>query len=79
MQVLGRAISSEDFKKHAALAKKYVAGMNLQERFAGIAAFDTLAKFASGACNGYLLQARDESMAAYWPWILEAQTNKRFL
>ena len=38
---LRRSVSSEDFKKYANLAKKYVAGMNAQERDTGIAAGDT--------------------------------------
>ena len=69
---LGRAISSDDLKKYAALAKKYVAGMKAQERETGIAALDTLADFASGAWDGFLTQTRDETMSAYWPWVLEA-------
>ena len=76
---LSRMISGEDLKKYATLAKKYVAGMTAQERDTGISAFDTLAAFASGSCDGYLMQARDESMAAYWPWVLAAKAEKRSL
>ena len=76
---LGRAISSDDLKKYGVLAKKYVAGMKAQERETGIAALDTLADFASGAWDGFLTQARDETMSAYWPWVLEAVEKKRAL
>ena len=75
-QAPGSAISSEDLKAYETLAKKYVAGINLQERFAGIAALDALEKFASCACDRFLLQARDGSMAAFLPWVLEGQTTK---
>ena len=73
---LGRAISSEVLRQCAALAKKYVAGMKAQESETGIAALDTLADFASGAWDGFLTQARDETMSAYWPWVLEAVEKK---
>ena len=76
---LGRAISSDDLKKYATFAKKYVAGMKAQERETGINAVDTVAEFASGAGDGYLSQTRDESMSAYWPWVLAGVEKKRAL
>ena len=49
---LTRAVSSDDLKRYACLAKKYVAGMNAQEGDTGISAMDTVADFASGRRTG---------------------------
>ena len=74
---LGRVVSSDDLKQYASLAKKFVGGMDAQSAETGITVQDCLPEFASGSCDGYLRQARDTTMAAYWPWVMNANSKKR--
>ena len=53
--------------------------MTAQEGDTGISASDTLTEFASGKWDGFLAQARDASMSAFWPWVLAAAEEKRAL